>query len=58
MWDEAASTMKWQGDLGSGITSESAHHFIDQDHYEWTMTVKDRGGKVCLDVKGKHTRAR
>ena len=49
--------MKWRRrDLGDGMTSEGEH--IDANTYEWSTTIKDKNGKVYLDVRAKHTRSK
>jgi hypothetical protein len=57
-WDAKTKTMTWKNEAGSGLSGTSTHRFLDADTYEWTYIVKDAGGKVYVDVKGKHTRSR
>jgi hypothetical protein len=57
-WDAKAKTMTWKSDPGPGLSGTATHRFLDADTYEWTYTIKDAGGKVYLDVKGKHTRSK
>lgn len=55
-WDEATSTLSFTGDDGSGITSKSTTHFIDEDHYEFRLIATDRDGKVYQDMRNTLTR--
>lgn len=57
-WDAMTNTMTSKSEAGPGLTGTSTHRFHNADSYEWTYVVKDAGGKVYLDAKGKHTRVK
>jgi len=57
-WDEKTKTMTWKTEPGDGLIGTAAHHFLNDDTYEWTYVIKDNQGKVFLDYYGKHTRAK
>jgi hypothetical protein len=55
-WDEKTQTMTWRGVDEAGNVSEGKHRFIDKDHHEWTVVVKNRDKNIVLDLSGKSTR--
>ena len=56
-WDEKAKTLTWKGaDPESGIHAVWKMTFRDKDNRETTLVVKDKAGKICLDVSEKLTR--
>ncbi len=55
-WNATSRTIDWRNDQGDGTVSTSKWHFVDDDHFQWSAVVKDKDGKVCLDLEGKGTR--
>lgn len=55
-WDEDAKTMTWSGTVDGGLTSTVTDRYVDADTLEWSLVIKDRGGKVYIHVDGKSTR--
>jgi hypothetical protein len=55
-WDEATETITWKGRLPGGITVTGDHRFLDEDTFEWSLTHKDRTGKVILLMAAKSKR--
>ena len=51
-----ARTIDWKNSQGDGTVAVSKWHQIDDDHFRWNTVVKDKGGKVLLDLEGKWTR--
>jgi len=43
-WDEKNQTLSGKQDMGGGMTVETLDHFIDKDHYDWVVVVKDKDG--------------
>ena len=52
-WDESTQTFTFTGILADGIRSTGQQKFMDKDTFTWTLVVKDRTGKVVLDMEGK-----
>jgi hypothetical protein len=48
-WDAAAETMTFKSDLNDGLTSRGAMRFIDKDRHVWTVSIRDREGKLYFD---------
>jgi hypothetical protein len=56
-WDEATRTMTTKmEDKESGITSVGVTRWTDDDHHEFTNTVKDANGEVLMEQSGKASR--
>ena len=55
-WNEAAKTFMWKGTDRWGNAGTHVYRFIDHDHFEWRLVVKDYSGKVMSDMEGKAKR--
>ena len=44
-WDDKNQTLTGTQDLGGGMTLEAKDRFLDQDHYDWSIVVKDKEGR-------------
>jgi len=55
-WDESAQTFTGSADLGNGITRTMTHRLIDRDTCQWTIRMKDRAGRMYLDISGTNRR--
>ena len=43
-------------DKEAGLTSHEVTRWIDDDHHEFTATIKDAGGDVVMEQVGKVSR--
>jgi hypothetical protein len=56
-WDEATKTLTTKmEDKEAGITSQGVTRWIDDDHHEFTATIKDAAGDVLMEQSGKVSR--
>src|SRR5205807_2357052 len=55
-WNAQSKTITWADTDDAGNKTIGTHKIVDKDHSEWTMVVKNRDGKVVLDLSGKCTR--
>jgi len=55
-WDEKSSTLTWTGPADDGITTVSVWKLTDKDTLDWTLTAKDKEGKVVVRIEGKSVR--
>ena len=56
-WDEKNQTLTGAGEPGGGMTVEAVDRFIDKDHYDWSIVVKDKDGRMLNRMKAHSTRA-
>ena len=54
-WDEKTQTMKWKS-TDIAFKHEGVNRFIDNDHWEWAMTIANPEGKVVLELSAKQAR--
>jgi hypothetical protein len=57
-WDADAKTMVWSSVGEPSFTTTVRHHFVDEDHIEWDVVVKDGSGKVLFRMDGKNVRVK
>jgi hypothetical protein len=56
-WDEKSRTLtSTSRDAGSGITTTTRASFAEDGTENWTITSRDRDGKVLNEMTGKNTR--
>jgi|GEM_PF-525650 len=55
-WDEQTNTFTFKGEDAGPTTVTGTDHFLDEDHHELTLTVKDGSGKVLFASTAKITR--
>ena len=55
-WDAVTNTMTWTSKQ-DGNTTTTKHRFIDDNHIEWAVLVKDGTSKILLRMDGKSVRA-
>ena len=56
-WDEAKKTWTTKmEDREAGLTSHEVTRWIDDDHHEFTATIKDAAGDVVMEQVGKVSR--
>jgi tetratricopeptide (TPR) repeat protein len=55
-WDEQTNTFTFKGEDAGPTTLSGTDHFLDEDHHELTLTVKDSSGKVLFAATSEITR--
>jgi hypothetical protein len=57
-WHEAKQSFVGRAELGGGFCMLAEDHFIDEDSYEWTITVQDAAGTTLRHMRGVERRVR
>jgi hypothetical protein len=55
-WDADNQILTWKSDIDENLASTNQVRFTDRETIDWTMMVKDKTGKVYLDLRGKMKR--
>jgi hypothetical protein len=55
-WDAKAQTLTWTATDEGGVAATTVWKFVDDDTFTWDLLVKDRAGKVLMDMNGKSKR--
>jgi Protein of unknown function (DUF1579) len=57
-WDGDSKTMTWNSVGEAAFTTTVRYHFVDDDHTEWDVTVKDPTGKLLYRLEGTSGRVK
>jgi peroxiredoxin len=55
-WDVKRQTLTWTSIEEGGIASTIVWKFVDEDTCTWDLLVKDKAGKVLMDMSGRSKR--
>ena len=54
-WKKKSKTLTWEYvDFGTGVAGELVEHFTAEKERSSTLVMKDKKGKLLLDIKVKH----
>jgi len=56
LWDKDTQTIPWTPKPGSDLVARMVDRITGPDSFETTVTIKDKAGKLLLDVFARHTR--
>lgn len=55
-WNERTLTFSGSADLGGGTQLLAEDRFIDDDTYEWSITISDASGKILTRMRAREQR--
>lgn len=55
-WDEENQTLHLRSDLGNGNRQDLKLVYTNKDRFDWTMVIRNKDGRLMMDVVGHSTR--